>query len=209
MAAPSKLVDAVGTLHGKLVFGRRVARLGRAIAAFVPPGSRTLLDVGAGSGDVAAFVTSSIRDLDATGVDVLVRPDPRIPVGAFDGVHVPRADASVDVVLLVDVLHHAAQPEALLAECARVAARRVIVKDHIQRNAWDRLTLRFMDWVGNSPHGVRLEYRYFDDAAWSRALEGARLREEERSDRIGLYPFPASLVFERHLHFVAALAPKR
>src|SRR4030095_11018889 len=110
--------------------------------SLVPSGARTLLDVGAGSGDVAHRVAEAVPALEPAGVDVLVRAQTAIPVERFDGVHVPRADRSVDVALLVDVLHHASQPARLLAECSRVARLRVVVKDHIQRNASERMTAR-------------------------------------------------------------------
>jgi SAM-dependent methyltransferase len=202
------MLRALGKVHGAVVFSRRVDRIARAVAAMIPEGARTLLDVGAGSGDVARAVAARRPGLSASGVDVLVRPGAAIPVVPFDGVRLPFPDGSHDVVLLADVLHHAADPGALLADCARVAARRVIVKDHVQRGAIDRLVLRFMDWVGNAPHGVRLEYRYFDDAEWTQLSAAAGLRLEERTERLGLYPFPASLVFGRRLHFVAALRPE-
>lgn len=109
--------------------------------------------------------------------------------------------------LLVDVLHHAESPGGLLRECARVA-RTVVVKDHLSRGAFDDVVLRFMDWMGNRPHGVVLRYRYFRREAWTKVLADSNLVITSWSDVPGLYPLPFSLLLGRKLHFVARLEPK-
>lgn len=201
MTAPGGL-GAVSTLHGRAVFGRRVRVLAREIARLAPAGR--LVDVGCGSGDVARAVSTLRPDVRPEGYDVLVRSATAIPVTAFDGRHLPLADGAADGALLVDVLHHADDPAALLAECARVA-RVVVVKDHLMAGRLDERTLAFMDWVGNRPHGVVLPYRYFTAGTWGECRARAGLREVARGDVSDLYPFPFSLVFGRGLHLVARL----
>ena len=195
-------LEAVGAAHGALVLGRRVRVLARALAPLLPPGP--LADVGCGSGDVAAAIGGLRPDVTPEGFDVLVRPGCAIPVRPFDGRRLPVADGAAAGALLVDVLHHAGDPAALLAECARVASV-VVVKDHLARGPLDERTLAFMDWVGNRPHGVALPYRYFSPASWAAAVAAAGLREERREGAPGLYPFPFSALFGRDLHFVARL----
>ena len=136
------------------------------------------------------------------------RPTTHIPVTLFDGTVIPHEDNSFDVVSFVDVLHHTDDPEALLKEASRVARRAVIIKDHLSENWFDEITLRFMDWVGNAPHGVVLPYNYGSRADWSCWFEAAKLEAEEFETRVPLYPMPASAVFGRKLHFVARLTPK-
>lgn len=193
---------AVGAAHGALVFGRRVRVLSRAIAPLLPPGR--LVDVGCGSGEIAAAVAALRPDVAPEGFDVLLREGCAVPSRAFDGRRLPLGDGAADAALLVDVLHHADDAAALLAECARVAPV-VVVKDHLSRSALDERTLAFMDWVGNRPHGVVLPYRYFSPASWERAVATAGLAEASRSAVPGLYPFPFSALFGRGLHFVARL----
>jgi hypothetical protein len=41
---------------------------------------------------------------------------------------------------------------------------------------------------------------------WDRLFTAASLTPERWTIRLGLYPFPFSLVFERRLHFVTRLA---
>jgi hypothetical protein len=62
-----------------------------------------------------------------------------------------------------------------------------------------------MDWVGNARHGVALPYNYWSRAEWTRAFDAAALEPTTMVSRLGLYPAPASWLFDRSLHFVAAL----
>jgi SAM-dependent methyltransferase len=195
-------LNAVGRAHARLVFSRRVRVLAREAAKLLPAGR--VLDVGSGSGSVARAVAELKPDVAPEGFDVLVRPDAAIRVRAFDGRTLPVEDGAADAALLVDVLHHVEDPIALLAECAR-AARVVVVKDHLAEGPLGRSTLRFMDWVGNRPHGVVLRYSYFSGRTWDETLAAAGLRAADRGDVSDLYPFPFSLVFGSSLHFIARL----
>jgi SAM-dependent methyltransferase len=198
----SPLLQNMGRFHGRFVFSRRLRVLARVLAPLLPPG--LLADVGCGDGSLALAIARIRPDIEPRGFDVLARPGARIPVERFDGEHLPLADRQAAAALLVDVLHHAADPAGLLRECARVADV-VIVKDHIARGRFDVATLSFMDWFGNRPHGVRLEYRYFDPEEWKAAWRSAGLAPTSEAAVHGLYPFPVSLVFGRRLHFAAKL----
>src|SRR4051812_27009705 len=186
----STLHRVTTVLHGKLIFGRRVEALAGNVASLVPPGARTLLDVGCGDGTLARSVVGLRPELEAVGIEIQARPTTAIPVAEFDGRLIPYADRSQDVVLIVDVLHHAEDPALLLREAARVAAKCVIVKDHLT-GAWlSHTRLRAMDWVGNIGHGVPLRYAYWSPTQWEQAFEQAGLRPAERRERLGLYGFP-------------------
>jgi SAM-dependent methyltransferase len=196
----------LGQLHEKVVFNRRVSVLGEALGALVEPGN-DILDVGAGDGQIAKLVASQAPGTSVRGIDIMTRPTSHIPVDVFDGVTIPHPDNSFDVVSFVDVLHHTDDPRILLKEAARVARKAVILKDHFSQNGFDHLTLRFMDWVGNAPHGVVLPYNYGSRAEWEAWYAEAGLQIESLSTDIPLYPGPFSLLFGRGLHFVARLAP--
>lgn len=186
------------------VYGRRIRVLARHAAELLPR-DVSVLDVGAGDGLLAARIMQARPDLRIEGVDVLVRPTTHIPVQPFDGVRLPFADRAVDVTMLVDVLHHAREQDALLAELARVARRGVLIKDHVLTGPMAWRTLAFMDWVGNARHGVALPYAYWTPERWQEGFARAGLRVRTRRESLGLYPWPASLVFERRLHFIAFL----
>lgn len=190
-------------LHEKLVFGRRVRRLAAAIAERLPRDAR-VLDVGAGSGDLAQRVMALRPDVRIEGVDVLVRPETAIPVHRYDGVTLPFADNAFDAAVIVDVLHHTDDPGAVMAEAARVA-HSLVIKDHFRDGFAAGATLRLMDWVGNAAHGVRLPYNYLSRREWTRLWGGQGLVTDRLADRLGLYPRPFGWLFDRRLHFVTVL----
>jgi len=191
--------------HHKLVFGRRVRALSNALAAALPSNAN-VLDVGTGDGSIAALVMQQRPDVAIQGIDVLLRPDSRIPVTLFDGTHLPFEDNSFDCVMFVDVLHHTNIPGILVREAARVARHGVIIKDHLLDGVLAGLTLRLMDWVGNRGHDVALPYNYLPRTAWESVFREAELDVELWIDKLGLYPIPAAWLFDRHLHFVARLS---
>lgn len=198
----------IGSAHERLVYGRRIDVLARHLVELLPRDG-SVLDVGSGDGLLASTVEAERRDLRMFGVDVLVRPQTHIPVRQFDGVLLPFADDAFDIVMMVDVLHHADDQRALLAEVARVAKRAVVIKDHRADGFLAAPTLRFMDWVGNARHGVALPYAYWSSDRWAKELEKAGLRVTTERARLGLYPWPASMLFERRLHFIAVLERAR
>lgn len=195
---------SVGELHSRLVFSRRVRVLASALSQLLPRNA-AVLDVGCGDGTIDELMLAQRPDISIVGTDVLVRPSTKIPVRGFDGKVLPFPDKSFDVVCFVDVLHHTSEPEALLAEAARVTRQLIVLKDHTKDGILAFETLRLMDWVGNAHHGVALPYNYWSSNQWTSAFEKLGLEVRSWTSRLGLYPLPASLLFERGLHFVAAL----
>lgn len=194
-------------VHRGYVHGRRVRVLLSHLAPLLPANSK-VLDVGAGDGHIARALMDARPDVEIEGIDPLVRPDAQIPVREFDGTTIPYPDGSFDAVLFVDVLHHATDQMALLREARRVAREALIVKDHRRDGFLAAPTLRFMDAVGNRRHGVALPYAYWSSGEWQRAFAELGLEPDVEVRRLGLYPFPASLLFDRGLHFVARLRPR-
>ncbi len=194
-------------LHRGYVHGRRVRVLLSHLAPLLPVDGK-VLDVGAGDGHVARALMDARPDVQIEGIDPLVRPDTQIPVREFDGTTIPYPDGSFDAVLFVDVLHHATDQMALLRQARRVARAAVIIKDHRCDGFLALPTLRFMDAVGNRRHGVALPYSYWSSGQWQRAFDELGLEPDVEIHRLGLYPFPASLLFDRGLHFVARLRPR-
>lgn len=197
-------MSRIGRLHERFVHERRVAVLSSRLAELLPPSSR-VLDVGCGDGRIASSIRVRRPDVDIRGIDVLVRADSVIEVEAFDGVAIPFPDESFDAALLVDVVHHASEPMALLREAVRVSRQSLLVKDHTLEGWLAGPTLRFMDRVGNARHGVALPFQYWTRARWSSAFGTLGLSVVAWSDRLGLYPIPARWVFDRSLHFLARL----
>jgi len=199
-------MSIVGTVHANLVFGRRVRILADQLASLLPKNA-TVLDVGCGDGTLDSLILRSRPDLVINGIDVLVRPHTLIPVVPFDGNTIPYPNQAFDVVMFVDVLHHTDDPTVLLREAKRVARQAIVLKDHTKDGVLAGPTLRFMDWVGNRHHGVVLPYNYWTHDQWERALIDLGLGISAWNANVGLYPWPASHVFDRALHFVAKLTP--
>lgn len=193
----------VGAAHSKSVHSRRVGVLANHFAEMIPA-QHCVLDVGCGDGLIDALLAQRRPDLQLAGVDVLVRPNARIPVTPFDGLRLPYKDRSWDTVLFCDALHHAADPVALLREAARVARQSVVIKDHSVQGVLAWHTLRFMDYVGNAPHGVALPYTYLTPQQWQDAFAASSLRPENVRTELGIYPRWANPIFGRSLHFIAA-----
>lgn len=197
--------SAIGRAHSALVAPRRVRKLAKAMAEMIPDNAR-VLDVGCGDGLIASRIAELRPDLQITGVDVHVRPDARIPIIPCSDSNLPFTDNAFDVCLLVDVLHHDPNPLCLLNETSRVG-RIILVKDHFAGNFFDKLCLRFMDWVGNRAHGIRLPYAYFSSEEWQAMLPSCNVREIKQVRINGLYPAAFSWIFERKMHFISQISP--
>ena len=199
---------SVEFVHQRAAFGRRVEVLAYHLAALLPPNAR-VLDVGCGDGSVAEAVMQLRRDLEVSGLDVLVRPATRIAVEPFDGETIPFVADSFDAIMLVDVLHHTHDQLHLLREAARVARHSIVIKDHLADGLLARQRLRVMDWFGNAHHGVALTYRYWSRREWEQAFARLGTPVDVWITKLPLYPAPISLAFGRGLHVVCRLAVER
>ncbi len=194
----------MGSWHRAFVFERRTRVLAEMLAAQIPERA-SVLDIGCGDGAIAGVIAQLRPDISIQGVEFLVRPECKIECRAFDGASLPFPDGSFDVCLFVDVLHHTPDPAILLREAARVSRSFVLLKDHLDENIFDDVTLRFMDWVGNRPHGVVLTYNYQSRRQWAEYFSRCGLAVTTWTTRVPLYPPPVSLVAGRGLHFVSLL----
>jgi ubiquinone/menaquinone biosynthesis C-methylase UbiE len=201
-------MSATGSWHSKYVHRRRVRTLSESLAPLFPRNT-SVLDVGCGDGLLANLIKQARPDLRISGIDVFTRETCYIPVTIFDGRTVPFAAKSIDVVMFADVLHHTEDPMALLREAVRVARLAVIIKDHTMNGLLAYSTLKFMDRVGNKRYGVALPHNYWPEKTWRESFDALRLNPVTWNNRLGLYPWPASVLFERGLHFVAMLEPAK
>ncbi len=198
---PSRLLNRI---HGGYVYHRRVRILAELLAACLPPAAE-VLDVGSGDGLITSLIQRQRPDIRIRGIEVFLRKDAFIPIDSFDGRTIPFADASFDVVILVDVLHHTIDPVALLREAVRVTRKTILVKDHSADGTFARLILRLMDWVGGARHGFALPYNYLRRQDWTQAAETLGLTIVSWQSTLSLYPWPASWLFDSSLQFLAEL----
>lgn len=157
------------------------------------PTRQTMLDVGTGAGDIPARARdrAAVRGIRLTtfGVDRThgVARDAASAAGptcVADGLALPFADQSVDVVTCSQVLHHFADERAalLLREMHRVAAGVVIVAD--LRRSW---TAAAGIWTASFALGFHPVSRHDGVLSVFRGYRGAELAElVERS--VGVVP---------------------
>jgi SAM-dependent methyltransferase len=170
----------------------------------IPAGAK-VLDVGCGDGLLSAMIARERPDITLQGIDVLVRQGAHIAVREFDGENIPFEDGAYDVVLLVDVLHHATEPKVLLSEASRVARDCLVIKDHTRNGPFADATLRFMDTMGNARHGVALPFNYWSRCEWDECFGSLKMNVRFWNSRLRLYPFWLDWAFGRSLHFVSVL----
>ena len=197
-------MSIVELVHDCFAYERRTRLLSGHLAEITPKNFH-MLDGGCGDGRLTQLISQKRPDVTLRGIDTLLRPRTYIPVDPFDGKTIPYDSRSFDGVMFVDVLHHTEDPMSLLREAARVARRIILIKDHTLQGLFAAQTLRFMDKIGNARHGVSLPNNYWPKERWLEAFDTLALRIGVWTDKLGLYPWPASWFFDRSLHFIAQL----
>lgn len=193
-------------LHKGFVSSRRVRRISQLCLSMLPEGTLKGLDIGCGSGEIAALMQGQRENLIMEGTDLLVREKTAICVIENDGSSLPFADGAYDFSMLIDVLHHTDSPSAVLAEALRVSKSFLIIKDHFCETELDRLFLKFMDWAGNRAYDVRMPFNYLSREEWASVYKDNKVIVEKQIEKLGLYWQPLSLLFDRNLHFICSLS---
>lgn len=131
-----------------------------------------LLEIGSGPGSLLQALRQERHEVEAVDIDHSAY-DTCLRAQLFDGRTLPYRDDAFDAAILATTLHHAADPDRLIAEAARVAPKVIIIEDVYRSEAQRRLTL-FADSLTNlefegHPHNNR------DDAGWRGAFAAAGL----------------------------------
>ncbi len=154
------------------------------------PAPARVLDLGAGEGYVGEEIHRT------TGAEVVladVRDENQTPLPfvVYDGRKLPFEDGSFDATVLVFVLHHASDPEAVVREARRVTRGPVLVIESVFEGTWDRRWLEVADRLANRIRGggtmreqeAHLRFRTVEE--WRVLFEAARLRVAHESRRGG------------------------
>lgn len=129
---------------------------------------QTILDIGPGIGDVTLAMQQAghmVTPLDVENLSCT----PLVQPVLYDGRTMPFADNSFDIATIITTMHHAKDPDRVLAEAARVAKRLVIVEDIYHSRLHKNATF-FMDSLLNlefagHPHSNKT------DGQWKRAFD--------------------------------------
>ena len=130
------------------------------------PRDLTVLDVGSGDGRIASRLMELRPELDIRAIDTTVRANAMVPTTHYDGQRFPFDAQSFDVVMMIDVLHHVQDIDAILAEAVRVSRQSIVIKDHFVRGWLARPTLTFMDNVSNKQFGIAIPANYQTEEQW-------------------------------------------
>jgi SAM-dependent methyltransferase len=202
MAGP---ISSIMQAMHKPIYESRLRELVRTILPHLRAEDR-ILDVGCGNGTLGkALMDGAPGKFVAEGLERAVRGGEPIKVHAYDGVKIPFADNAYDIVIVADVLHHEPDPDRLMRECARVAKRAVIVKDHQVAGLLAQQRISFMDWAANAPYSIPCLYRYNSPSQWDQfpAKFGLKVGHEVRS--MNVYPPIVNTIFGGRLHYLGVL----
>lgn len=198
-SAPTAVQKQLRSLHHHAVHSNRIAKLsaciGEVMGGLFPAGMSPLraLDVGCGDMTIAEIIAAKYPAIAWTCTDVYDLPahlhgsEKWKKYQRFDGISLPFPDATFEVVLFSDVLHHCLpNATALLREAGRVA-RYVVVKDHFERGQYSRQALRLMDFIGNYGYGVKIPQKYFTRETFRTTYAEANLVACCMQDGMDLY----------------------
>jgi len=159
---------------------------------------RSLLDVGCGEGVLTEQWAESLGESRVVGIDLddsqlraewETRRRPNLEFRAEEATQLPFADGEFDVATAIEVLEHVPDPEATVAEMARVAERWVLVS--VPREPlWRGLNVaRGAYWrtLGNTPGHVN----HWSKRSFTQMLSRHGAVEEARS------PFPWTMLLVR------------
>jgi SAM-dependent methyltransferase len=145
---------------------------GVTVAEHLPPGTRTLLDVGCGDGTITNILAA---EYDVVGVDIAeARLDHvRAPTRVASAADLPFSECSFDAVVLLEILEHLEGDEfrSALLEAARVARRSIVVtvpnRENLRQTSvrCQRCGTRFSPWRHQrrfSPRSLRNLFPEFD-----------------------------------------------
>ena len=206
----TSLKKTLARLHAP-VYKRRLQELVRCVAPHLRKND-LVLDVGCGSGALGKAILESPLcppGVRIKGLERGRRDRGLIEIDSYDGTTIPYADASHDVVILADVLHHEQEPDRLFLETVRVAKRLIIIKDHQRKGPLAQQRISLLDWAANHPYGVHCTFRYNTPTQWAEFHRRHGLILIEERQAMDLYPWGLNLLFGRKLQYLAVLDTTR
>lgn len=145
---PFKLFKRIGPLRWALchLAAWRVNEKLKEICPYLNPDNR-ILEVGAGNSIFCQQLRQRGYDITPLDVENHSFVEDIVPV-IYDGITFPFSDNSFDVAMIITVLHHCPNPDAILAEAKRVA-KKVIVVEEIYEGMFEKYMTYAIDSLFN------------------------------------------------------------
>lgn len=165
--------------------------------------SDKILDIGTGNGGLCRALRAEgfeVHPLDVADLSFF----PEVKATLYDGETIPCADKSFDTCLLITMLHHTPQPEAVLREAIRVCRGKLVIMEDVYTNGFQKQLTFFTDSLVNlefegHPHTNKT------DAQWQALFKNLDLRLVSREE------FRTLLFFRQVIYVVevGALSPMK
>lgn len=141
--------DRLAPIYDRVVTSADVTALEQGIAHATEPVDH-VLDLGGGTGRAARAITAPQRTVLDISRRMLRRASRALSRVQADAASVPFRDEAIDAVLVVDTLHHLPDPEAALAEVARILRPGgvVVVQEFDRASILGRLIAGFEHLLG-------------------------------------------------------------
>ena len=136
------------------------------------------IEIGSGPGSVMSIMRKKNYKVDGLDINDNSYRGDLTPI-IYDGEAMPFSEKAYDTALLLTVLHHTPNPNAIIQEAARIAKRVIIIEDVYETKVMEWLTKRFdslmnFEFIGH-PHNNRT------DAEWKETFEQLGLRLEYKT----------------------------
>lgn len=137
-----------------------------------------IVEIGAGNGLVAQMLHDA-TGADFTLLDVVDYNRSSLPMHVYDGKSLPFPDNSFDLSMLVFVLHHDPNPQAVMHEALRVARHGVLVIENDTRGLIKKPFNRLLDSTEHLRRGVPPCYFTKSATEWREFFESLPAKATE------------------------------
>jgi ubiquinone/menaquinone biosynthesis C-methylase UbiE len=131
--------------------------------------NQRLIDIGAGTCRISKYLVDNF-DVDVVPIDIVDYNRTNLEMTLYDSTRIPFRDGEFDTALLIFVLHHSNDQEAMLKEAKRVA-RGVIILEDTPKNSLEKGIWHCWDWLLNWGRDVSMVYSARKDEEWLNFFE--------------------------------------
>lgn len=155
----------------KLFTSDYAARISAQLKGHLKPGDK-VLDIGSGTGFVAERITKDYQ-INIQCVDIHNSNRTNLKFTIYDGIKLPFVDRSFDVVLLIFVLHHCANPLQILEEAKRVCAPKgkIILMEDTYYNRFEKLLVYLHGKAFNWLFKINNQAVFYSEWEWLKLLK--------------------------------------